>query len=288
MDANLARRIAVAAVGVPAVLLFAWWGGWPLALLLALIAVLGVSEMFTFARTREIRPSPVLGFLAAAAFAPAAWLLASSPGFREAASGWWPFVAALWLLVLLTWALAARGPTGHPLAASAVTLLAPLYAGALPAFLMTIRHQAYGTGSWSGAWLVFFPLVVTWVCDSFAMFGGRIFKGPKLAPVVSPGKTRSGSVSGVVGALLVAVVFGGYVFPRMGIDLPIGAALVIAAVLSVVGQVGDLVESLFKREAGLKDSGTLIPGHGGVLDRLDSLYFVIPVAAVLYRAFGII
>jgi phosphatidate cytidylyltransferase len=129
--------------------------------------------------------------------------------------------------------------------------------------------------------------VVTWACDTFAMFGGRIVGGPKLSPVISPGKTRSGAAAGVAGALLVAVLFGLLVFPRAGIEAGLGGLLLIAFALSVAGQVGDLAESLFKREAGVKDSGTLIPGHGGVLDRFDSLYFVIPVAAVLYRALGV-
>src|SRR3954466_8932931 len=130
------------------------------------------------------------------------------------------------------------------------------------------------------------------------MFGGRAFGGPKLgprgtprpqlAPRVSPGKTRSGSPAGVIGGLLVAPLFGAWIFPRVGVNVPIWRLLVIAGVLSVIGQIGDLAESLFKREAGVKDSSNLIPGHGGVLDRFDSLYFVLPTAAALYHLFGVI
>jgi phosphatidate cytidylyltransferase len=105
---------------------------------------------------------------------------------------------------------------------------------------------------------------------------------------VSPGKTRSGAVSGVLGGLVIAPLFAALVFPRVGVSIGIWELVAIAGILSVVGQVGDLAESLFKRQAGVKDSSALIPGHGGVLDRLDSLYFVIPVAAMLYRAFGVI
>ena len=169
-----------------------------------------------------------------------------------------------------------------------MTVLAVAYTAGLPAFLLAIRHSGFGRQSWAGAWLVFFPLVVTWVVDSAAMFGGRAIGGPKLAPTVSPGKTRSGSVAGVVGGLLVAPLFGWAVFPRVGLGIPLWQLLAVAAVLGVIGQAGDLAESLFKRQAGVKDSSHIIPGHGGVLDRLDSLYFVVPTAAAMYRLFGII
>jgi phosphatidate cytidylyltransferase len=95
-------------------------------------------------------------------------------------------------------------------------------------------------------------------------------------------------MAGVIGALGVAPVFRAWIFPSVGIELRLWQALAVAAVLAVVGQVGDLVESLFKRQAGVKDSSHLIPGHGGVLDRLDSLYFVVPATAAMYRFFGVI
>ena len=288
MDSNLARRVGFAIAAIPIALFLVWYGGIPLALFLAVAAALGTRELFGLAERRAVRPAYAIGLASAAAIAPITYATIAANEVRNAVLASWPYAAAVWLMLLLTWALAARSPTAHPLSAVAVTVFAVAYTGGLPAFLLAIRHGGYPERSWAGAWLVFFPLVVTWVGDTAAMFGGRAFGGPKLAPNVSPGKTRSGGVFGILGALAVAPLFGGVIFPRVGVVIPLWHLIVIAAVLGVVGQVGDLVESLFKREAGVKDSSNLIPGHGGVLDRLDSLYFVVPSAAVLYRLFGAI
>jgi phosphatidate cytidylyltransferase len=287
MDSNLARRVGFAVIAIPLALGIIWYGGMPLALAMAGISALGTRELFDLAARQGVRPARLFGLVSAAALAPITYAALAATDVRAFLVAGWPFLLALWLMTLLSWALAARRPAERPLEAVGATLLAITYTGALPAFLIAIRHTQFGTRSWPAAWLVFFPLVVTWVCDTAAMFGGRAIGGPKLAPAISPGKTRSGAAAGVVGGLLVAPIFGAMVFPRFGIQIPLWQLLVMAGVLSVIGQIGDLVESLFKREAGVKDSSHLIPGHGGVLDRFDSLYFVIPMAAVLYRLFGV-
>jgi phosphatidate cytidylyltransferase len=287
-DPNLLRRIGFAIVAIPLALLLIWYGGLPLALLLGVASALGARELFDLAARVNVQPIRSLGVVSAAALPLVVYAALVEPGARAWLAGSWTYLAALWLILLLTWVLAVRSPADRPLDAAGVTLLAVAYTGGLPAFLLAIRHSQHALQSWPGAWLVFFPLVVTWVCDTAAMFGGRAIGGPKLAPAVSPGKTRSGSTLGVVGGLLVAPIFAALIFTRTGLEIPLWQLLVIAGVLSIVGQVGDLAESLFKRQAGVKDSSHLIPGHGGVLDRLDSLYFVIPTAAALYHGFGVI
>ena len=220
MDANLVRRVGFAVVAIPLALLLVWYGGLPLVLLLVAAAALATRELFDLAERQQIRPARVLGLVSAAAISPIAYAAIASPGTRAVVDAAWPYAAAIWLIAILTWALLTRAPTDRPLAAVGVTVLAVAYAGALPAFLLDMRHHGHGLRSWAGAWLVFFPLVVTWVCDTAAMFGGRAFGGAKLAPTVSPGKTRSGSLAGVVGGLAVAPVFGAAVFPRVGVDVP--------------------------------------------------------------------
>jgi len=285
MDRNLAQRIGFAAAAIPFALGIAWYGGWAMVAFLVLVAVLGTRELYQLFQRGGGAALEVPGLIGAALLPPAVYLSLGHP--TAAMTRVWPYLAALWLIAVLMVGLWRRHPEARPLEAVATTVFGVAYAAALPTFLLDLRHGSHDTRSWAGAWLVFFPLVVTWVCDTAAMFAGRAIGGPKLAPTVSPGKTQVGGVAGVVGGLLMAPLFQAVIFPRVGIVVSLGPLLIIAGTLSVIGQVGDLAESLFKRQAGVKDSSQLIPGHGGVLDRLDSLYFVIPTAAALYRALGI-
>ncbi len=288
MDANLIRRIAFAAVAIPLAVFLVWLGGWPLAALVALVGALGTRELFDIAAKQGNLAFREAGIAAAAVGALLVYRAMTDPATTQAVADRWTFMAAAMVLLLLGLALRSRGPDAQPLGAIGVTFFGVVYAGLLPTFLLAIRHGAWPERSWGGTVLVFFPLVVTWVCDSAAMFGGRAFGGAKLAPTISPGKTRSGGISGLVGAAFVAPIFALWLFPMVNIFVSLPDALAIALLLGVVGQLGDLAESLFKREAGVKDSSALIPGHGGVLDRFDSLYVILPTAAFCYHVLGLL
>ena len=284
---NLTRRVAFSVVAIPATLGIAYLGGWYFAGLIALVAVLGARELYDFAAAQGIDPLRRTGMLGAAAIP-----LGTAMWVRAPYAYGWPqtilYTGALWLITVVAFAAWRRGPGGRPLLAVAVTVFGALYAGGLPSFAIALRHWL-GAGAsdepWAGTALLFFPLALTWIGDTAAYAGGRSFGGPKMAPVLSPNKTWSGAACGLAGTLLAAWGYSSLVLQRSGHGLPLLDVVVAGFFISAAGQVGDLAESVFKREIGVKDSSALIPGHGGVLDRFDSLYFVLPVTAALYAIF---
>lgn len=290
MASNLTKRIAFAVIAIPALLGVAYLGGWYLTLLLSAAGALAAREIYDFARRQGIEPLGVVGTIGAALMPVMMALPLLAPGraaimVRE---GHW-FAAGLLLLLTLT--LWRRGTTRRPLTAAAVTLFGVMYASWLPSFALMLRHPLPGTfanDASVGMALLFYPLVLTWVGDTVAMTAGRTFGGPKMAPVVSPNKTWSGGIGGLLGSIAVSVIWGATVFQRAGIAMTWLELVIFGAIIGVAGQVGDVVESMFKREVGVKDSSAIIPGHGGVLDRLDSQYFAIPAAALLFKAWGIV
>ena len=286
MSKNLLHRIAFAGVAIPLTILIIWQGGWLLAALLAVLGVLGTREVYDLARRQGVAALAAPGYLAAAMIPLATyWAKGSELHWAEPAI----FAGAVWLMLVLGAALAARGPDARPLGAVAVTVFGTLYASAMPAFLIAIRHGADAPErSWPFAWLVLFPMALTWICDTAAMAAGTTIGGRKLAPVVSPNKTWAGAVGGLLGAVAGAFVIGDLILPRFGWQLRAWELVATGAMVGLLAQVGDVAESLFKREAGVKDSSSLIPGHGGVLDRLDSLYFVLPASAGLFKLFGLV
>jgi phosphatidate cytidylyltransferase len=282
MATAMARRVAVAAVGIPAALGLVRLGGWPLVGALGLLGGLGAQELCRLAETKGTRPFRWLAIPAAALSPVAVFALQQdtvSLGFAVAVG------AVGYPLIVMAAAVLRRPPEAGPLGAIAVSLLAPVYTGMMPSFVLFLRHGQV-TQPWAATWLVFLPLVVVWVCDSAAMGAGAAIGGPKFAPVVSPNKTWAGTIVGSLAGGMVAVLFGWVFLSRVGVVLSPVLLAAFGVVVASVGQVGDLAESLLKREAGVKDSGGFFPGHGGVLDRLDSLYWALPTAVCLLTVSG--
>ncbi|MFP5354587.1 MAG: phosphatidate cytidylyltransferase [Gemmatimonadota bacterium] len=270
---ELARRVIVALIAAPLAIGMVYLGELPFAVFLGLVGGAGAWELYRLARHGGVDALDALGVPVAAALPLMAHLdrldLLSSP----AAVGGVVFVAMLGASI---WA---RGVGGRPLESVAVTVFGALYAGGMLAFGYALRHHRFVIEPAAGTALVMFPVILTWASDIGAYFVGRALGKAKLMPSVSPGKTRAGAVGALVVTMGVAYAYNLHVLrPWAQLALAPWTALVFGVLVSVAAQVGDLAESLLKREAGVKDSSHLLPGHGGVLDRLDSLYFVLPLA----------
>lgn len=274
---ELLRRVIVALIGAPLALWIIWIGDAALATLAGALSAIAAWEFFRIAREGGAQPLAVVG-IALAALAP----IVTHAQFLGVIQV--PIVAyTLLVLALIAIALWARGVNGRPLTAVATTLLGVAYTGGTLSYVYALRYFNYAVGDVAGALVVIMPVVLTWASDTGAFFAGRLIGGPKLMPSVSPAKTISGAVGAIVTTTIVCALFVQFLLrPQAQLAFsPVGLAL-FAIGISITAQVGDLAESMFKREAGVKDSGTIFPGHGGVLDRLDSLFFVLPVSYVLY------
>jgi phosphatidate cytidylyltransferase len=290
---ELALRTLFAVVAAPLALWIVLVGGAPLAALLAIVCALGAWEFYRIARAAGHNPLSDAG-IALAGLVPLA-IHASYLGVFTVP----PAAAALVVLLLLGASIWLRGVEGRPIAAVATTLLGVAYTAGMLGFGYAIRYHdvvrgyddvgAHHLGAgWlalrvpPGGALLVFPLVITWASDIGAYFVGRTIGGRKLIPAVSPGKTVSGAVGGLVASMIVSWAYARWVLvPVASLGFTPWGALLFGALISVAAQVGDLFESLIKRESGVKDSSRIIPGHGGILDRFDSLIFVLPVAYLL-------
>ena len=277
---ELGKRVAVAVLGIPLTMAAVYLGGWLLGVVLATASALGTLELYRLAAARGLRPFRAAGAMLAATLI----LIATAiPTVAAATPIFWTAVLVAALL-LTTAAIWARGTDGGPLSAVSVTLLGAVLLGGTLSYAVFLRYLPVPAGfadfdpRLRGCALVAFPLALTWVSDSGAYFGGRALGRRKLIPSVSPAKTVAGAIIAVVCSLLAGALIGWFLDGRFGLDLGIVEGALGGVLISVAAQLGDLAESLLKREAKVKDSGRLFPGHGGLLDRVDSLLFAIPAA----------
>jgi phosphatidate cytidylyltransferase len=275
---ELSRRILFAVIAAPAAVGIIYLGGPALVTLLSVIAALGAWEFCRIARASGAQPFDTFAIVAAAAIP----LIVFGVHLRLLAPNWTHAVIAT--LAVFAATIFLRGIGNRAMLAAATTLFCVVYVG-LIAYVYDLRVNDYVVDALGGTVLVMFPVLLTWATDVGAYTFGRMFGSHKLMPSVSPSKTVEGSIGGLVLSIVVSWFYVSLVLhPYAQLALRPAAAIAFAICVSVVAQVGDLAESLLKREAGMKDSSSIIPGHGGVLDRFDSLLFVLPVAALLLHA----
>lgn len=281
---ELTRRVGFGVVAAPVALAIVVAGGASLAALLAVASAIAAWEFYRIAQGAGHSPLADVG-CALAGLTPLA-VHARYLGLWQPRFAYFAGV----LVVLLSIALWTRGVGGKPIAAVATTVLGVLYTGGLLSFGYAVRYHDYAAGGArvgpvviaAGGVLLGLPVLLTWATDIGAFVAGRTFGGRKLMPSVSPGKTVAGAVGGVVASVIVAWLYSRFALrPVAQLAFTSAGVVVFGVAISVVAQLGDLVESLCKREAGVKDSSTMLPGHGGVLDRLDSLFFVLPTAHLM-------
>ena len=254
----MSLRLASAAVGIPILAVLIWAGAPLFSILIAAMAGVGAWEVCRLARNRDLRPVAPVAITWSVALVALGHVLSEDWSPRDTTRA----AVAIAATAYVFWqARRARGRVG--LVNWRITAGAALYPGGLLAFAPLIRGLDQGM-EW-----VFLLVLVTFATDTSAYLVGGLAGKTPLAPSISPGKTREGAVGGLVGAVIATVVLASI----MGLAASVLSALLLGLLMGVAGQLGDLAESRLKRWAVAKDSGRLIPGHGGVLDRLDSIVF---------------
>jgi phosphatidate cytidylyltransferase len=250
-NSDLPKRAVVGLALVGLALAALWAGGWGFWLVITVMAVLMIGEWATLAGDeRQRRLTQYVMMVPLAILSPAA----AGPGFLALGL----IFGAFFFVAIVT--------RSGKLAAGQVYVGLPV----LALLLLRDHPQGFAATLWT--------MAIVWVCDSGAYFAGRAIGGPKLAPSISPNKTWAGLVGGLIAAILFSAAF---------VAIAPGAAIgwwlvAVSPVVAFASQIGDLYESHLKRVAGVKDSSNLLPGHGGILDRLDGLVFAAPVAALFF------
>ena len=272
MGSELSRRLAVAAVGIPIVVIVAWQGGVVMAVGLGLLAAIGVWECGRMLMARGDRFVGRTAIVGAAALPFVTWTAGTEGAFL--------FLTLLFLGLVGIAALRIP-PHEGPFRAAALSFSACVYVGGLLGYAMLLR-ETLTSDQRLGTALFLLPVGVTWLADTAAYFAGRAVGRHPLAPIISPNKTMEGGLAGLlagpVGALLLARV----AIPELA-ALGTARVALVGLLITAAAILGDLVESAIKRECGVKDSSGLLPGHGGLLDRMDSLLWAIPVAYLSLR-----
>lgn len=266
------KRVISALIGIPVLIFTVYHGGLLFLGLVAVLAFLGLNEFYGLVQKKGIVLSKVL-------FITNGLIFIFLPLTNIPNSFLFDFFLFYVLISTLVTELF-KSETKNALLNTSLTFLGVIYVGWLSAHLVYLRNLP------GGFFYVILVLLVTWANDTGAYFVGINLGKRKLCPHISPNKTVEGALGGLICSLIAALITGLWINSLLSVvNFSLGQLLLLGLLISFAAQLGDLAESLFKRDAGLKDSSNLIPGHGGVLDRFDSLLLAVPVVYYYLRVF---
>ena len=256
------KRVLVAVVGIPVVLAAIWFGHMYFTVLVTVLALVGLTELYQLAEKKEIHPHHWVGYSLVIGIA--ACMLYNAPEF---------ILPLLILALVYLLFIEMLTVTANPLMNISVTIFGIVYIGVFLLTLVGIRESGIYKQDQDMAYLVILLFAGVWICDTIAYLYGTKYGKHRLHEQVSPKKSVEGAVAGFIGSLIVyLVVYYGGALPEFSLK----TAVLLSVIVGVFGQMGDLAESWLKREVAVKDSSSIIPGHGGVLDRFDSMLIVAP------------
>ncbi len=263
---ELLTRILVSIIGIPIVLAAISFGQWFFVVLVTVIAFVGLFELFQIMQKHGYRPHQLLGY--AGLFGIIIFTFYQKPNL---------IIITLFLISLVSLILEMLQLHDSPMINVAITVFGIVYVGWALATLIGLRESQIFPEYSSVGHLVIALFVGVWICDTVAYFFGSKFGKHRLYERVSPKKSIEGAIAGFIGVILFYfVIVQSNLIPEMTWQM----AFVLAIVVGIFGQIGDLVESWLKRTVQIKDSSAIIPGHGGVLDRFDSMLFVAPLTYI--------
>jgi phosphatidate cytidylyltransferase len=253
-------RILTIIVSIPIIVACTYYGGWSFFIFVTALALFSLNEFYSLMNRKGYSPSYFVGNIVTVFFTWFTTYTLKHPHWEPYATG----ILTTAIIITFSAGIFLKKAQDSTVNAS-ITLLGILYIGWMFSFLILIReltpHGAY----------LFFLMIAVWACDTTAYVVGTFLGRIKLSPYISPRKTVEGAVSGFAVSVIAAAVFS-----RL-ISMSLMHGIILGVIIGIVGQISDLVESLIKRDAGVKDSSNMIPGHGGFLDRMDSFILAAPI-----------
>lgn len=267
----LGTRIITAVVVIAFLILILWVGGWLFNLSLILVSLIGMKEIYRAFSNKGMHPQTITAYLLVVFFYVQHFLYQGKYNF------FYILIAIIFLLSLQVFIHSIKPDD------IAITILGFFYPGILLTTACLMREEAFINPNYT----LIVSLAATYSTDTFAYFTGRAVGKRKLCPAISPGKTVEGSIGGLIGSIILTTMLGILFNWVYNVQVNLIHFIIIGILGGVFSQIGDLTASSIKRYCGLKDFGNILPGHGGILDRIDSLLFVLPVIYVYSQLFMI-